>query len=355
MVNLKPKTITIRSLDTDFLKENRINIRPKYQREICWKYEDMLKMLETFITRGFVQNFFIYELPNRIDTFDYECVDGQHRITVIKYYIENIPINNQYLYYEDPNTKQKVFYKITPEIKKKYKSNIRELNNETEKKYFLDVDLQMVFISDIPNEQYLCEQFNRLQNGRNTGIVDILKNIDHPLTNFLRNNDITRKNNVVNYWEDICLIKKIKDYNQVNDVMNKNIEIYTFLIIKLFYIIDKKDLNIVYDNKKITIYLDNRDKNVDIKGDINVIYEKINEFKNNIKGLLKEKIIPELFLILVHLYNTEPILFERLNKELFNNIISPFNIKDNYKDSSKFIENYNKIKEKINYTIKKID
>lgn len=343
----EPETLSIRSIYTDYLKEKRIDIRPEFQRELSWNFDNMISMLDNYMVGGFIQNFFLYKLPIKDEkNFEYQCVDGQHRMTVLEYYIENTLFNDEYLYWEDKNTKEKVFYTITEKIQKKYKKNIRELTVD-EKKDFLNTKLQFIFIYDVQDIKFLHEQFNLLQNGKNISTIDTLKNIDHPLTDFLRKHEITRKNNIVNYWKDICHIKKIKDFNCVNDITNKNIELFTFHLIKLFYIIDKNSLGIVYNNKKIKICLEEKDKNFELKTNIEELYEKINNYKIIISNLLDKTISPELFLILSHLLNTEIELFKLIDKNYIIKIINEHDIKGIHKNPNDFIETANIIKNKI--------
>lgn len=335
------ENISIKSFYTDYLKENLLNTRPDYQREIAWNHKDMISMLNTYMNGGFVQNFFIYKLPKRENGFKYECVDGQHRLTVIKFFMDGIIFKNDYLYWEDEITKEKVFFKITEEIKKKYKKNIRELTQE-EKDFFLDTKLQYVFISDIPYPEYLREQFEKLQCGKNINLIELLKNIDHPLTNYLRINNLIRRENICNFWKNISEIPNITNYDSISNIALKKIEILVYTLIKLFYVIDKKSSRIQCEDKKIFISLENRDKTFDLNYSPNEIYKKIYEYKNVCINLLPCKISPDFFIIICHLLNTDPQLITNLNRDDISKIINEF---DNQNILNRY--NYKEISTKI--------
>ena len=139
----------------------------------------------------------------------------------------------KYIYFEkyENNKKIKIFYQLNNNIKQKYK-NSREMTNE-EKMFFEDTQLQFVIIeSDITDIQK-CDIFNRLQNGEKVNGITKVKNINHKITDYLRNNNII-SNTIVNEFKDIIKNKISKRNTEIS-----LIEYYTYLLIRLIVIYDK--------------------------------------------------------------------------------------------------------------------
>lgn len=346
-INNIPSIITIYNT---YFNRNNINLKPNYQRELTWSFDKMCVFIDS-IMKGYVIPSFIlstiYKKNN--DNYNYECIDGQHRLTVLKKYMnsEFIKIGpyEKYIYFEkyENNKKIKIFYQLNNNIKQKYK-NCREMTNE-EKMFFEDTQLQFVIIeSDITDIQK-CDIFNRLQNGEKVNGITKVKNINHKITDYLRNNNIIT-NIIVNEFKDIIKNKIVKRNTEIF-----LIEYYTYLLIRLIVIYDKKNFEINFLNLNIKKYLINNTSSMKIKGDMDNIYTNIIKHKNEIKDKINFKLIPELFLIIffIKVYNEE--IFNLLNKKSIDLLNKNYNSIDSYRINEKSIVskesimlNYDKIK-----------
>ena len=189
--NKKQENITIRSLITDFFNENLIILQPNFQRQIKRSAAEMNKIIETYVREDCIPNLFIIEKKhidkNNNEHVLYECLDGQHRLTALKHYITNKPFNNEYLSYESKNGEY-VFFDLTDKIKSKFnklKIFCRQMSS-AEKTLFLNTKIQITFISDVKDQHYLeNNEFKKLQDGAKIDKTDLIKNSDHPISNFL--------------------------------------------------------------------------------------------------------------------------------------------------------------------------
>ena len=335
---------SISTLFTDYLQDDIINLKPNYQRDLTWDFKKMIAFIES-IVKGFVIPLFIlykYQEDEKKDIInedtEYECMDGQHRLTVLKHFMNSklITVANKsdYIYFIDPNDekkKRKVFYNLTQEIKNKYKNNIREMTKE-ERKAFRRTELPFVIIETFLPDTYKCDIFSRLQTGEKVNAITKVKNCYHPLTTFLRNKNIIGEQ-IINEWNDIIKINtgKIATCRLLN---NKLAGEYTFLLLRLFLIADKKNLKTNYLNLNIYKYFLNDAPCVKIESDIEELYKKILKIKKELKIILKQPIIPELFMVLFSIKITEPELFKNLNTHL-SLILQNYNTIDKYKENKK--------------------
>ena len=97
------ETKSISSVYNEYLKDSTLMIKPLYQRDFCWSINKMINFIETIMKGLIVPNFVIYklsdyEIEKNNESYDYECVDGQHRLMVIKYYYENTRYENKHIY-----------------------------------------------------------------------------------------------------------------------------------------------------------------------------------------------------------------------------------------------------------------
>ena len=90
------KTITISQL-IEWIKTDRINLHPPYQRNFIWSSKDQ-KLLIDSIMKGYpLPNFFIYRKND--DTYD--MVDGQQRATTISKYVKGDFADSGKNFYKD--------------------------------------------------------------------------------------------------------------------------------------------------------------------------------------------------------------------------------------------------------------
>lgn len=349
-IEKKSDNPSISTIYHNYFTRNRINLRPNYQREFTWSFEKMNMFVDSLMKGYVIPTFILYKLSNeekkneKNKSIDFECIDGQHRLTVLQKFInsESISIGSydRYIYWNKikkdksgNKIKEKVFYKFTPEIKMKYKKLAREMTLE-EKNYFDDIQLQFIIIQSKLSDKQKCDIFNRLQNGEKVSSITKVKNISHPITDYLRNNNIIGSN-IIDEWNDIIKTNLIKR----GSILAKNnylIDHFTYLVIRLILIYDKKRLDINYLNLNIRKYLENNYTNVRIEANINDIYKNVLKIKKNIvKKFDGYTLIAELFIILFHIKNNSANKFDNLNKKSVKEIIKNYNNLDKYKMDDK--------------------
>ena len=205
--------------ETYLKNDGEINLSPEYQREFAWNNDKQDLFIDSIINNYIIPPIILIKLNDK-KQYKYECMDGQHRLTVLKHYIEGKPINPQdphYIRYTklEDNKKINIFYS-----KKKRLENIKDSRymTEDEKAIFNDKKIIIIKISNydpklislfssIKNEMFL-----RLQKGEKVNGTDVLRNFDHPLINYLK------KLNLINY----------KTYNDEEDSDNQEQDRYYF-------------------------------------------------------------------------------------------------------------------------------
>jgi hypothetical protein len=174
--------------ETYLKNEGEINLAPSYQREFAWNNDKQNLFIDSIMNNYIIPPIILIKLNDK-KSFRYECMDGQHRLTVLKHYIEGKPINPDdphYIHFTktENGKKSNIFYE-----KKKRLENIKDKRymTENEKNIFNDKKIIIIKISNydpkltnlfstIKNEMFL-----RLQKGERAGGTDILRNCEHPL------------------------------------------------------------------------------------------------------------------------------------------------------------------------------
>ena len=258
-------TMSIRSVHSDYLSNRHIlQLKPPYQRDICWSAGKMNTFINSIMNQLVIPSYILYELnikERKEEKYSYECIDGQHRLTTIKLFMNNtmIPNSTKYVYWKD-ETGRKVFYSMGQEVLKRSRGRNMTID---EKHIFNSFKMQMQIISCRCGLtlQKKCIIFNRLQNGEKLASYDKLKNANHPITSCIQ------ENKLLNYIND----KKI--INKISVIGNKKLnQVYIYLLIRTFLIIDKKSLDIDFLDINITKYIY---KNNNIENDIYDICHKV--------------------------------------------------------------------------------
>ena len=316
-------TYTVRSIYTDFLEEKQIILRPSYQRNLTWSYDKMNYFLDSLFFFPIVPSFIICNIDknelkeirknDKDSNLQWECIDGQHRLTVIDHYLSGKPIEingkEKMLYIEekikdntDKITKIKIFYKLTPVIEKKIletgikKKDIRSMTID-ERHAFNDTQLSFIKITKEIDKNTKCNLFNRLQQGEKVNSGTTTRNTDHPISNFIRDNKIVTEGNYDVYWKNILVYPRIKD-TKYDELLNK----MTFLIIKLLFITDKNTLDINYNDSNTANYIKENYGSTHLKDDnnINIIFKQILNINSTIEKILDGHKISEEFYFLLH-------------------------------------------------------
>jgi hypothetical protein len=260
--------IKISKIYENWLTPNRahlLNLKPTYQRELVWEYEGFIKFLDS-VHRNYIFNpIILCKLNNfagggpKMELDKYECLDGQHRLTCIRMYMNGECYGDEYLYILHDNTR--LFYKETQELNnyifenKRKKVNFRYMN-EVEKETFDNIEFSFQIITTDLNKQnnFKAEIFNRIQNGARVSTFEIIKNMAHPLCIYLRENVLVDKIFKYQLFEKIVFYQRVNTYNIIQNIKNstKN-ELYLYFLIRLFYIYQNKTLSFGHFDMNLNI------------------------------------------------------------------------------------------------------
>ena len=179
---------------------NKVNLSPPYQRHLQWLRVSYIEFIGIIMNTGLVQPIIMYQLFNEDkvegDKYNYECVDGQHRLWALNAF-KTCSVNNlenskkpkpfivHWVYEKtDENGNkfiQRVFYKDTPEVRDWFSETYPD-----DTPYFLTPDEQQHFESFTINVTMLRSQlsldqrrdiFITLQKGVPVRNSDFLKNL----------------------------------------------------------------------------------------------------------------------------------------------------------------------------------
>ncbi len=183
--------------ETYLKNETELELSPSYQREFTWSNEKQDLFIDSVVNNYIIPPIILIKLNNKKGC-RYECMDGQHRLTVLKHYIEGKPINKhaphniRYLKKEEDKITN-VFYKEldNESEKENLKKNSRGMNTD-ELSAFNDKKLIVIKISNFDKnmddvfDKIKNEMFLRLQKGERVNSMDMIRNHDNPLINVLR-------------------------------------------------------------------------------------------------------------------------------------------------------------------------
>ncbi len=179
-IKSKQDNSSIVNLYTTYLKDNRINLKPAYQRNFCWSSSQQELLIDSLINGYPIPSILIAETG----TYKWECIDGQHRLYTIQQFIENK------FAYKDVNTGTYYYYEAEDRrpigFEKRKQRKYSHLTDEMKD----DFDHRQICIIIIAKETKLSDYhkrvlFQRLQNGTRISAVHRIKNIDSPITNHL--------------------------------------------------------------------------------------------------------------------------------------------------------------------------
>ncbi len=330
-IRVSINTSTIISTYISYLQNNKLELSPEYQRDICWSIKKMNSLIDTIMKGLIVPNFVIYKLSSpekKNSKHFYECIDGQHRLFTLKKFIDSEKVYDKYIYWKNNN--ERVFYNMSEsqlqKIKRRYRKLIIRNFTEEEKDQFDGFQLSIHSIetenpSISMSYHVKCDIFNRLQNGERVSSWIKLRNMDNIIINTIRSNNLLKKLN------DIKFINKIKS----NKNLLKEPEAFNiYFLIRAFLIIDKKNLEINYLDINIKNYLEQNNfkgaPSVQINRDINEIVLNVIEVIEFISKKYEDKcILTELAYIYLCIYSNFGL--DKLSKliKYFDNNISVFN------------------------------
>lgn len=234
--------------DCYLIKEKKINLKPIYQRSFSWNQSKQDLFIDSIINNYIIPPIILIKLEG--EDYEYECIDGQHRLCVIKHFIESKPIDpekSHYIRYH--RIEGDKIYNVLYDDKENINKYIRNKSyfTQEEKKKFNNRTITILKISnyDIKNKNGMDRlkknMFLRLQNGERVSSVDKFKNIDRPIINALNfygllNYDTYKNDNSV--WNKILSILDIP-LKQKNSNTSKIKFLHIFLIVCLLLIHEK--------------------------------------------------------------------------------------------------------------------
>jgi 5-methylcytosine-specific restriction endonuclease McrA len=176
---------------------NRVNLRPDYQRDLRWSIEMYNAFINTIMNKCYMLNIVLYKL-HLVDTpepsaYKYECIDGQHRLNAIMHFYKSLPIDvnnkkNMITWYHK-KTDTYVFYSENDDTR-----TWESENSGKKVAYMSSNEIDDFDECEIPIDHILCplsydqrcKEFVSLQQGKQVRNSDLFKNyIDIPLISFI--------------------------------------------------------------------------------------------------------------------------------------------------------------------------
>lgn len=315
--------------DTYLKNDGEVDLSPSYQREFSWTNDKQDLFIDSVVNNYIIPPIILIKL-NKKSKHRYECMDGQHRLTVLKHYIEGTPINKnsphyiKYLRKED-DKQIDVFYKQTEELEK-YQKNKRYMT-DNELNSFNDKKLIVIKISNFDKkmdetfDKIKNEMFLRLQKGERVTGTDILRNYDTPLINVLREHNLLKYKTFISHES----FKKIDD---ILDVKSKKpamrLTNFIFFLIKCILIIKNNslDVGLLNDNVLRDELLNKKQSDKSVRFDIKTedvlnCIEKIKKFITRVYKMRVQESLPKFneyfLLVLLKIYIDEK---DKLNEKL---------------------------------------
>jgi hypothetical protein len=192
----------ISSVYSELLSSNdKLNRRPTYQRNPVWNNEQKSYLINTIMTQCPMPIFLLYMHD---EDEEYECIDGQNRLTTIKDYIEQDGITTEpfpyitetdedetYIFYNNEKTMGNIQkYCDIQNNKKKNKYKKYRLMNPSEVKRFNKYELTLSQIKTKLSFEKRKDIFMRWQNGTSISQCDSFKNESHPFCKFIVENNV---------------------------------------------------------------------------------------------------------------------------------------------------------------------
>lgn len=245
----------IKYIYESYLKnEGEVDLSPSYQREFAWTNDKQDLFIDSVVNNYIIPPIILIKL-NKKNSFRFECMDGQHRLTVLKHFIEGKPINKNAPHYikflKSENDKLvDVYYSQSDEIDKLYnqqKTKNYRYMTEDEMSAFNDKKLIVIKISNFDKkmddvfDKIKNEMFLRLQKGERVSGTDILRNYDSPLVNTLREYNLLKYKTFTSH----DTFKKIENILDIKTKKTATIlSSYIFFVIKCILIIKNNTFDV---------------------------------------------------------------------------------------------------------------
>jgi hypothetical protein len=240
--------------ETYLKNELELDLSPSYQREFTWSNEKQDLFIDSVVNNYIIPPIILIKLNGKKGR-RYECMDGQHRLTVLKHYIEGKPINKDSQHYiryvKKENDKNiNIYYKETDRDTSKENNRIMNIN---ELSAFNDKKLIVIKISNFDKnmdetfDKIKNEMFLRLQKGERVNCTDMIRNHDNPLINTLRNYNLLKYKT----YETNETYKRLPDILYCNTKkIPLKLKYYIYFLIRSMIIIkeDKLDVGNISDS-----------------------------------------------------------------------------------------------------------
>lgn len=310
--------------ETYLKNELELDLSPSYQREFTWSNEKKDLFIDSVVNNYIIPPIILIKLNGKKGC-RYECMDGQHRLTVLKHYIEGTPINKDSPHYiryiKKENDKNiNVYYKEND--KETSKENNRVMNAD-ELSAFNDKKLIVIKISNFDKnmddvfDKIKNEMFLRLQKGERVNCTDMIRNHDNPLINTLRNYNLLKHKT----YETNETYKRLPEILQCNTKkVPLKLKSYIYFLIRSMIIIkeDKLDVGNISDGIINDDFLKKNSNRFNFDGE--KCEEYVDKFKKFISRVYKMRVQEELpkfneyfLLILLKIYLKEK---DKLNEAL---------------------------------------
>jgi len=185
--------------------DERLNLRPAYQRNLVWDNDQKSFLISTIMTNCPMPIFLLYMYD--LDE-EYECIDGQNRLNAIKNYIEQDPTNGlfsyrveteegeEHIFYRNETTYEAVQAYCEEQNKKKGRgkgvAKIFRVMTPTEVKRFQKYQLNLYLITTKLSFNQRKQIFMRWQNGTSISQCDSFKNESYPFCEYVIHNNLDR-------------------------------------------------------------------------------------------------------------------------------------------------------------------
>jgi len=171
-----------------------VDIHPSYQRDICWDAAMMGDLIHTVMHAGILPPITLYKFQAGDDkpagsTFEYECVDGQHRLFVLRSFFKSAPValpgKKPFMvtlkHTHDDGSIVHLFYKETVDTRAFAEETDKAVAyfTEDERDIFNDYCLDLKTINGIQTKEQRIALFLSLSKGKPVTGCDKQKNYHH--------------------------------------------------------------------------------------------------------------------------------------------------------------------------------
>ena len=311
--------------ETYLKNETELDLSPSYQREFTWSNEKQDLFIDSVVNNYIIPPIILITLNGKKGC-RYECMDGQHRLTVLKHYIEGKPINKDSPHYiryvkKEDDKNINVYYKETDK-ETSSKENHRIMNSD-ELSAFNDKKLIVIKISNFDKnmddvfDKIKNEMFLRLQKGERVNATDIIRNHDNPLINTLRSYNLLKYKT----YETNETYKRLPEILQCNTKkISLKLKYYIYFLIRSMIIIkeDKLDVGNISDGVINDDFLKKNSDRFNFEQEKCVEYvEKFKKFISRVYKMREQEELPKFneyfLLILLKVYLEEK---DKLNETL---------------------------------------